>query len=289
MIYSRKSRIIELIVYIVPSLLLIGFVFFFPLVMLLKYSFFGFKTGSNKFTLENYKVLFNNDMFLAGLKNNFLLLIAVPVILLLSIYFAIILYEKMGGWKFHRFVIFLPYVLPIPVVGVVFVYIFQFRGVFNFILGKIGLEFLAKDWFGNPKLVIWTIMFIIIWKELGFATVIFFARMMSINKDLYDAADIDGCNWLQKHIYITIPQSLATIGFLTTIMVITMLSWVFNYVFVTTQGGPNVASMVTELAIYKFAFRYNNMALASAASFVLLLITIFFVIAQSRFRAREVE
>lgn len=289
MVINKKIRIIELLLFIVPSMIVIAFVFFFPLIMIIKYSFFGNVPGQSEFTLLNYKALLQSNMFLIGLKNNFLLLIAVPIILILSIFFAAILYEKMAGWKFYRFVVFLPYVLPITVVGIVFVYVFQFEGVFNFVLSKIGLGFMALDWFGNPKLAIWTIMAIIIWKELGFSTVLLFARMMNIDQGLYDAAAIDGCNWFQKHINVTIPQSTTTLGFLATINIITMLAWVFNYVFVTTHGGPNNASAVTELAIYQYAFRLNNIPFAAAASFVLFLITIVFIIIQSRFRMQEIE
>lgn len=288
MIGSKKLRVIELSAYMIPSFLIIGFVFFFPIVMILKYSFFGIKNGFGNFTLNNYILIFQTDIFLKGIKNNFILLIAVPIILLLSILFAILLYERIGGWKFYRFIIFIPYIMPVPVVGIIFIYIFQLNGIFNFVLEKIGLSFLIQDWFGNPKLTIWTIMFIIIWKLVGFGTILLFARMMNINHYLYDAAEIDGCNWFGKHFHITIPQSRNTIGFLTTIMVITMLAWVFNYVFVTTHGGPNNSSMVTELTIYTMLFKFNNVPLASAAAFILFLITLIFIIIQIKFREREV-
>jgi ABC-type sugar transport system permease subunit len=289
MIITKKTKITESLIYILPSIILIIFVFFFPLIMIIKYSFFGADNSKFIFTLDNYKGLFKSDMFVVGLKNNFLLLAAVPIIIILSIFFAALLYEKIGGWKFYRFIVFLPYVLPITVVGIVFVYIFQLEGIFNFILKKIGLGFMAIDWFGNPKIAIWTIMIIIIWKELGFSTVLILARMMSINQDLYDAAEIDGCNWFQRHINVTIPQSITTLGFLVTINIITMLAWVFNYVYVTTHGGPNISTMVAEMAIYKYEFRFNNIAMASSASFILFLITIVFIVIQSRIRMREIE
>ena len=180
-------------------------------------------------------------------------------------------------------------VLPIPVVGIVFVYIFQLRGVFNTVLASVGLEILINDWWGDPKIVIWTIMFIIIWRMLGFNTVFLLARMMSIEEDLYDAAKIDGCNWFQQHIHVSIPQSAGTLGFLLTINIITVLSWVFIYVYVTTQGGPNVSSMVTEMVIYKYAFKFGNITMASAAAFTLFAITLVFIIIQTRYRMREIE
>ena len=121
MIISKKSRITETVLYIIPSILLISFVFFFPVIMIIKYSFFGTDSSKFTFTLNNYKGLFQSDMFIVWLKNNFLLLTAVPIIIVLSIFFAALLYEKIGGWKFYRFVVFLPYVLPITVVGIVFV------------------------------------------------------------------------------------------------------------------------------------------------------------------------
>ncbi len=130
-------------------------------------------------------------------------------------------------------------------------------------------------------------MFVIIWKELGFGIVLIFARMMSVSKDLYEASEIDGANWIQKHIHVTLPQTKNVTSFLTVIMIITMLSWVFNYIYVMTLGGPGTSTMVTEYYIYQTAFRYHNMGQAAAASVILFLVTFIFVIVQTRLRGRE--
>jgi len=285
---AKRKNIAEIILYLAPALLFIGFVFFFPIARVMQYSFN--RVNPQKMTFigwTNYKILFRDDIFIDGLKHNFILLVSVPIIIVLSIFFAILLYERMGGWKFYRFILFLPYILAIPVVGVVFSYIFQLEGVLNFLFDKLGLRFLMQDWLGGSRWALWTVMFVIIWKELGFGIVLIFARLMSVPKDLYEAAEIDGANWFQKHIHITIPQTRNVTSFLTVIMVITMLSWVFNYVYVMTLGGPGTATMVSEYYIYQTAFRYNNMGLAAAASVVLFLITFVFVIIQTRIRARE--
>jgi ABC-type sugar transport system permease subunit len=143
------------------------------------------------------------------------------------------------------------------------------------------------DWLGSSNWALWTVMFVIIWKELGFGIVLVFARLMSVPKDLYEAAEIDGANWVQKHIHVTIPQTRNVVSFLTVITIITMLSWVFNYVYVMTLGGPGTSTMVAEYYIYQTAFRYQNMGLASAASVILFVITFIFVIIQTRVRGRE--
>ncbi|MEI7615259.1 MAG: sugar ABC transporter permease [Actinomycetota bacterium] len=284
----KKRQITEIILYLAPALLFIGFVFFFPIARVIQYSFN--RVSPKKLTflgLTNYKILFTDNVFTDGLKHNFILLVAVPIIIVLSVFFAILLYEKIRGWKFYRFILFLPYILAIPVVGVVFSYIFQLNGVLNFLLEKSGLKFLQADWLGSSHWALWTVMFVIIWKEIGFGIVLVFARLMSVPKDLYEAAEIDGASWLQKHIHVTIPQTKNVLSFLTVIMIITMLSWVFNYVYVMTLGGPGSATVVAEYYIYQTAFRYNNMGLASAASVILFLVTIIFVIIQTRLKGRE--
>jgi ABC-type sugar transport system permease subunit len=177
--------------------------------------------------------------------------------------------------------------LPITVVGLIFSYIFQLSGVLNEFLIRIGLERLALDWLGSTKLALPTLMFVVVWKEVGFGIVLFLARLMSVEEELFDAAKIDGANWWQLQWYITVPQLANVIEFFTVVSVITMLSWVFNYVYVMTAGGPGNSTMVTELFVYLSGFRYNQMNLASAVSVLLLLITGIFIFLELRLRDRS--
>lgn len=284
----NKKKFIEITLFLLPFILIIGFIYFFPIIKVIQYSFMRIR-GSNAVYVGfiNYINLFNNPKFLTGLKNNFLLLISIPIILVLAIFFAILLYEKIGGWKLYRFTLFLPYILAIPVVGVVFGYIFQLNGILNYLLEKVGLNFLINDWFGSSKLAIWTLMFVIMWKELGFSIIMIFARLLSINQELYEAAEIDGASWIKKHIYVTIPQCINVISFLTIILIITMFAWVFNYVYTITRGGPGNSTMVSEFYIFEAAFRDYNIGMGSAGSTVLFLIMIVLVIAYSKLLGRE--
>jgi len=287
----NRRKFTEITLYLLPALLVIGFVYFFPLIKVFQYSFMRIKGTSFKYIgLTNYINIFNNPKFIEGLKNNFILLISVPIILILAIFFAILLYERMGGWKLYRFTLFLPYILAIPVVGVVFGYIFQLNGILNFFLEKLGLQFLINDWFGSSKFAIWTLMFVIMWKELGFSIVLIFARLLSVNQELYEAAEIDGASWLKKHIYITIPQCISVISFLSVILIITMFAWVFNYVYTLTRGGPGNSTMVSEFYIFETAFRDYNQGTGSAAAVILFLIMIVLIIAYTKtFRREEVD
>ena len=167
-------------------------------------------------------------------------------------------------------VVFLPYVLPVPVIGVVFSYILQRNGVLNEVLAAIGLGQLQQDWLGNPNLAIWSIWAVIVWQQLGFGIILFLARLMGVDSSLYEAAMIDRANWWQRFRHITIPQLASVIEFFVIVSLLNMLSWVFGYVFVMTGGGPSNSTYVTELLIYNTAFREGLFNVASTISAIVL-------------------
>jgi ABC-type sugar transport system permease subunit len=273
--------------FIAPALLVIAIVFVYPVVDVARLSLFRVSGGTESFTgLGNYLSLFRDEVFLRALQHNGLLLIAVPIMLFLGLVLAVILFEGVGGWKAYRSILFMPYILSIPVVGIVFSYIFQLNGILNQGLRAIGLDFLAADWLGSSRFALWTVMFVVIWKEFGFGVVLFLARLMSVEEELYEAASLEGAGWLQVLFKITIPQLATVIEFYVVIMVITMLSWVFNYVYVMTSGGPGNATMVAEYYIYLEGFRYNLQGIAAAASIVLLAVTAILILARSRITQR---
>ncbi len=273
--------------FIAPALLVIAIVFVYPVVDVARLSLIRVSGGAESFAgLGNYLSLFRDQVFLRALQHNGLLLIAVPIMLFLGLVLAVILFEGVGGWKAYRSILFMPYILAIPVVGIVFSYIFQLNGILNQGLRAIGLDFLAADWLGSSRFALWTVMFVVIWKEFGFGVVLFLARLMSVEEELYEAASLEGAGWLQVLFKITIPQLATVIEFYVVIMVITMLSWVFNYVYVMTSGGPGNATMVAEYYIYLEGFRYNLQGIAAAASIILLAVTAVLILARSRITER---
>ena len=274
--------------YLAPMFIVLILVFAYPVVRLFTMSLQRTSGGRETFVgLANYSILFKDDVFIQAVKNNLTLLISVPIMVGVALVLAIFLFERIRGWQFYQNTLFLPYLLPITVVGLVFSYIFQLSGVLNDFLILIGLDWLALDWLGSTRLALPTVMFVIVWKEVGLGVVLFLARLMSVEEELFDAAKIDGANWWQLQWYITVPQLSMVIEFFTIVSVITMLSWVFSYVYVMTAGGPGQATMVTELYVYLMGFRYNQMNLASAVSVLILLVTGLFIFIQFRLRERS--
>jgi len=259
---------------LVPAFIFLILTFFYPVVKLFQTAMFDKTENGIEFTgIRNIKYLFNDSVYTTALTNNILMLcIIVPLLIIIALLIAVLLFERLAGWKFYRFVLFLPYILAIPVVGIIFLYIFQKSGIVNTILTAIGLKSLAINWLGSSKYAIYTLMLIIIWKEVGLGIVIFLARLMSVDETLYEAAEIDGANWLQRLIHITIPQLFSVIQFYLIFSMITVLSWVFNYVYTITAGGPGHSTYTMELYIYYNTFKFGLPNIASMASIILLII-----------------
>jgi ABC-type sugar transport system permease subunit len=136
---------------------------------------------------------------------------------------------------------------------------------------------------------------VIVWKELGFGVILFLARLLSLPAETFEAARIDGARFFRLHRYVTVPQLAGVIAFYVVVEAITMVSWVFNYVYVISQGtgGPGDATQVSELYIYQSAFQYSAPDLAAAAAVVLfgatLVLIAFFFRIQRRAGAGTVE
>ena len=277
--------------YILPSILLLVFVFFYPLVQNLYRSFFRFAAGKAIFYgLNNYKYLLLSDTIARrAFLNNLTLLLIVPVFLVLSILFAVLITEKIRFRELYQTTIIIPYVISIVAAGVIFSRLLRFDGVINSILEKIGLDLLVYDWLGNPRLAIFALMATIVWRELPFGIILFITGISNINPEIYEAAKIDGANWWQNLFHITIPQLKSVINFYVVYNVMVIFAWIFTYVYVLTSGGPINATTVLELRIFNLAFKEFNMGMASALAILLFVMIFIFVYLQFRIRQETLE
>ena len=287
---NRRQNKLEPYLYLAPATLFIIIVFVYPIIEIFHTSLLqNTASGIKTIGLTNYKLVVQDPVFLEALGNNGKLLISVPFMTILALMVAILLFENTRGRILYRGIIFLPYILAIPVVGQTFVYLLGLNGILNTLLRDFGLGFLTIDWLGSATWVIPSISLVIIYREMGFGVVLFLARLMSLDKETLEAAAIDGASWWQKHIYVTLPQMSAVIEFFVVVELITMLSWVFSYVFTMTGGGPGFASTVMEFYIWEHAFAFRSPGIASALAVFLLLITSVLIVLQFRVRGRSLE
>jgi ABC-type sugar transport system permease subunit len=274
--------------YLAPAAAFLALVVVYPFVEIVRTSLqVPSATGTPTFGTENYRYLLGDQVLRQAVVHNLILLLAVPIMTVLALLFSLILFDQIRGWKVYRTLIFTPYILAVPVVGTTFIYLYSTGGIVNEILRSVGVGFLAQDWLGNPKLVLPSIMSVIIYRELGFGVVLFLARMMSIPGELLEAAKLDGANWYRMHRHVTIPQLRPVIEFFVVVEIMTMLSWVFAYVYTMTGGGPGFASVIMEFYIWQNAFEFQSPAIASALAVLLLAAVSGLIFLQHRLRGRS--
>jgi ABC-type sugar transport system permease subunit len=268
----RRALALGHLPWVLPAAVVIVFVFGYSVFALFDQSF---KYKEQWVGFENFNLVLGDSLFRTAIWHNTLLLAAVPVLVALGTALALALFEVRNFVGLYRTAIFLPYILPIPVVGVVFGQLLQFNGALNSALRALNLPGFALDWLGDPQLSLPTMGAIIIWKEVGFGAILILARLMSLPYELFEAARIDGCNFWQMTRRVTIPQLKTVLVFYFINEAIVMVSWVFNYVYVMTngQGGPGDSTFVSELYIYREAFQNQAPELAAAAAVMLLVAT----------------
>ena len=287
---TRRRRDATPYLLVAPAVALVLIVFGYPIVRVFIDSFLS-PTAARGTTvgLANYGFVINDPVFWKSAGNNVFLLVGVPIMTVLALVVAVILFDQIRGWRLYRTFVFTPYILAVPVIGVTFTYLYGYNGVVNEVLRAVGLGGLAQDWLGSPTLVMPSILSVIIYRELGFGVMLFLARMASIREELYEAAKIDGAGWWARLRYITVPQLRTVISFFVVIELITMLSWVFAYVYSMTGGGPAFASSVLELYIWKYAFAYRAIGIASAVAVLLLVATSVLIVVQMLVRGDETD
>jgi ABC-type sugar transport system permease subunit len=271
---EREGKIFPYI-FLTPALVWIFFVYVIPIVGVIQFSLTRQSEGISQFSgFANYIIMNKDPLFFKALSHNLMLFFSVPVMIFLALVFASFLYDKVPGWQFYQVIIFIPVILAIAAIGIVFGPILQYNGLLNEILRFVRLDFLAKDWLGDSKIALWTLSAVIIWREVGFGTILFLARLMNVPVELYEVAKLDGATWWQTFWYVTIPQLSTVIEFYAVLQIITVFCWVFDYVYVMTGGGPVNSTIVGEFFIYKYAFQFNRIGVASAVAVVYLVASI---------------
>ncbi len=278
--------------YCAPLVALLAVIFAYPILRVADFSTRLIRGASGPFIgLDNYRFIFEDPTFREALKHSVILLLCVPVLLVISVLLATLLYEQLPAWKFFRSILFLPYILAIPVVGIVGSFMFQLHGPINQALEAVGLDRLAIDWLGQERYALMTVALVIVAREVGFGIVLFLARMMTLDASQLEAARIDGASWFQRLRYVILPEIRWTVEFYVVVAAITMLAWVFSYVYTLTQGGPGTATITMELYIYNVGEVQSTPGMASAAAAVLLAATSVLIVLLflARWRAARAE
>jgi ABC-type sugar transport system permease subunit len=276
--------------FVLPALVTIACTFAYPLVEVVRFSFYSGSLGSLVYVgTANYEGLWQDPVFVGSLLNNLKLLTTVPIMTVLALIIALVLNAQIRGWRQYRTIVFLPYILPATAIGLTFSFLLAENGVINTQLRNWHLGLLAQDWLGSASHVVPTIGGVIIWQQLGFGVVVFAAALLAVPQELVEAAEIDGATGWQIQWSILLPQIRRVIEFFMIVEAITVLSAIFTYVYVLTKGGPANSSSVMEYYIFDNGFDNGAIGVASAAVVVLLLLASILIVTYLRLRALSAD
>jgi len=257
--------------FILPGLILVGAFILYPMIFTIKISFSDYQIVTGNITsvgLLNYRqVLFETKEFWYAFRNNFLYaIVTVPVIIFGGLIFSYLVNNLKRGQTIFKIGFYLPVITSWVIVSLVFKYIFgnSNTGMMNYLLVDVFhvldeyVPWLYREWTGNGA--IWLMG---IWKNIGWAMLIFLAALQGIPKELYESADIDGAGIWQKFRFITIAAVKPTIFFVMVNMIIGAFN-VFIQVMLLTSGNPNGTTTVLQYLLYKRAFTKFEFGEASA-------------------------
>lgn len=222
---------------------------------------------------ENFEYIFNDPKFLLSVKNTIVFAVFTATLkTVLGLVLALALDRQLKTKNLMRTIYYLPAVLSMVVVGIMMKSIFSLDGVFNNLLGSIGLDFLQKDWVMNKSTAMAVVIFADVWRWTGFNMAIFLAGLQGIDKEYYEAAKIDGAsgwNMLRK---ITLPLLMPAFTINIVFNVIGGLK-VFDQVFIITGGGPGFTTQV--LSTYVFTNYSQGLLGRSTAMSLILFIFVY--------------
>ena len=273
-----------------PFVILFGIFLAFPILasFVLSFTSFGLKdlanpVGSTVVGLKNYVDLFSDPVFWTALFNTFyFVIVGVPLTLVFGLLIATALNRGVSRFRtVFRVGYYLPVITSIVAIAVVWRFLLDPDvGLINMALGGLGIN--GPAWLADPVLAMPSIIAMAVWRNLGFAMIVFLAGLQAVPAMLYEAAAIDGAGRWQGFRYVTLPMLRPTILFMTVITTIGYLQ-LFEEPFVMTNGGPLNKTLSITMYMYQQGFTFFHQGFASSIAYVLFVIVAFVAFLQFKF------
>lgn len=268
------------LLYLLPALVFYGTFTIAPWVQSIWLSFWewdgiGAATWAG---IDNYVKVATDERLLVALRNGlgFIVFYTVFPVILGLIIAAVIAARPRRGSGFVRTVLFLPQILPLVAVGVVWRYLYAADGPINQMLTAVGLGDLGRAWLGDFTWAYPAVGVIGTWVTTGLCMMLLLSGIQKIDPSLYEAARLDRCGPIRQFWHVTVPGVRAEVVVAATVTLIAALAS-FDIVYVTTGGGPGYQTIVPGVLIYKLVFTSNEVGLACALATVLSAIILVFV------------
>lgn len=276
---NRKGNKKTAFIYLAPAMIVIVVFLYLPIILNFMNSLYKWGAMSTEVTFvggKYYKQLMEDETIRIAIKNNIVFAVMSVVCQIgLSLVIAAVLESKfLRRWQsVFRTIYFIPSLLMVTVTGITFKMLYSPSiGLINPLLEKIGIDTSGIDILGNAGSAIFGVAAASQWQYIGYTVVLFIVAMQSISEDIYEAAEIDGANAIQRFFRITVPMMKDTI-MINMIIVVTGAVRVFDEVYVMTNGGPGRATQTLATYLYQVGFKNDQMGYASAIAFFVFVVT----------------
>lgn len=286
-----KNKGIWIALFTIPCMILFALVYAAPIVTVAYTSLCDYTISTSPVFrgLKNFITIFSDKDFLVAIKNTLVwVLLQSTFHVMLGLAMALVLRRKPKGWSIVRTAYMIPNIIPTAATGVMFTLLLNpVFGVVKPFLDFLGVEYtMVPNLFGNSKYAFWTVTATWIFYS-GFNTIIFLAEMGAIDKEIYEAATVDGAKPWQLDRYITLPLMRSIFGTCVTLASVAMVSQ-FDIIYMTTKGGPGNSTLNLPIYLYKTATLENNFGKANAVGAVQIAIGLVLVLLIQRlFRERR--
>jgi len=286
---SRRSGWSALL-FLSPTLVIFVTFIIFPVFFSFYLSFHEWNMFSSETSyvgLKNYARMLGDSDFWMVMKHTFVYSFGtVPLNMVLSLFIAYMLNQKLLGKKLLRTALFAPVIISPVSAAVIWRWLYDPNfGLINYFISLFGVD--TINWLNDPTAAMFALIVMGVWKTFGINMILFAAGLQAIPDSYYDAAQIDGAGRWAKFWYITIPLLSPTTFF---IMVMSMISsfQVFDIVYVLTSGGPLGSTKVLVFYLYEHAFKFFEMGYASAVAYSLLAILVVMTLLQIKYMKSSV-
>ncbi len=282
---KNKKEIIMGYLYILPSFILISVFAIIPIFMNIYYSFTKFNViqSAQWVGLTNYMRMLKDPYIVASLKNTFIFtIVTVPAQTIFSLIIAAVLADRFRNkvGEVIKSAMFIPVIASAVLVGTLWSIFLEPYGLLNSILNFVHIP--SVNWLGGKTSSLLAVCMATVWKNVGYFLVIYYAGIMDIPKELYEAARVDGASKFQQFKFITVP-SLASVTYLIVTLGTIWSFQVFDMVFTMTNGGPGMSTVTLVLTIYNAAFKSFNMGYAASIAIVMFVLVILIQALQRKF------
>lgn len=244
----------------------------------------GMSADMNFVGLKNYVKMVKDKTFWTAVVNNIIFFFGTVFVQAgVGFLLAVLLKNKLPGTNLFKMIYFMPIAMATSIITAIFKIIMDpTNGTLNTFLRAVGLDMFAVSWLGDKRYALLSVIIVNIFQWMGFSMITYYAGLMSLPDDVYEAAKIDGCGFFRTIVSITLPMLKGTTNVLIILGIVGSLK-TFDIVKLLTGGGPGRTTTVLNTYLYEKAFKDFNAGGAAAIGVAILIIAMIMSFLQIKF------